>query len=187
MIVLKDFINLFNGHWCDFELSGFISFFKPGSTSIQLRMSFLKSVFKMFFRMFVPISNFKIFNSIIKMVSIYMMNYFRRLKFPFKINFNNLSIIFSFPIGMMIGRTCNICHVAFLGTKNFFSFLMTFIVGKFDSTIITLKNSLSRFVVTFSIAKPSFLAGRSFERGIALFANVKHLIDYNIQCIDMSA
>lgn len=122
------------------------------------------------------ISKHKVFHPIIEMIPIYMMNYVFRSKFPSKKFLIYSSISFSFPMWMSF-----IYHMFLLTlrrTIDILSLFMTFIINKILRTIITLKMSFSRFIITNSITKACFLTRRSLKLVRAKLTNI-----YNINII----
>ena len=130
------------------------------------------------------IGQHKILQSIIRMISVNVMNYILRIKFTTQKLFINKSVSFVLPIWMSIPN-----HMFLLtdrGTIHKLSKFMTFEVFKLFTAVITIKDSLPRFVVTFSITKPSFLTGWCFKSFLALFATIYHNLYYRIHCVEVS-
>lgn len=145
--------------------------------------------------MFRASKNHKVLDSIINLIMVNMMNNFRSFKFSSKILFHNISMFFHFftsryknthipalnsfstsPIRMSF--SLHMFYLAFSRTINQLSFLMAFIISKFFFTIVALKNTFPRFVITFSITKPSMLTRRGLKFFRTLFANVFHSYNF---------
>lgn len=132
--------------------------------------------------MFGSSSNFKIFNSIIIMIMILMMNYLVWFEFPTSILFKNKTMTLTFPARVIERRAIYKLSMAITRAENIFSFLMRFIVTEFLTTLLTLKNALSRFIVTNSITEPSSLRWWSREFRPTNFTDILHIFYYSTQC-----
>lgn len=129
-----------------------------------------------------PICKHQVVNSIIGMISVYMVYYVTTLKFSTHKFFKYISIISTLPSRMKL--SLHFLKLTLRRTKNKFPLFMTFIVGKTLKTIITHKQSLSGLVIALSTAKSSFLTWRSIKHDLTLFTNVFHINNYSTQCVE---
>lgn len=160
----------------------YMTLFKKCSTCIELCVSFLKrGVFFMKNCVFSPSSNNQILNSIIRMISVNVVNNFPRLKFSTDKFFNKKSITSTFPMG--VSFSFHKVQLTLARTKNEFSFFVAFIISKFNSAVITIKKALSGLVVTLAITKSRFLGWWCLKDNSTHFTSIFHITNYNIQCL----
>lgn len=125
--------------------------------------------------MFRPVSYHQVFNSVIEVISVNVVNYLRAFKFSSNILLNNFSITFPSP-SRMIERGLTLKYVkACFRTECFFASFSTLKSFKNVATFLALKKSFSRFVITISTTKSSLLTWRSFKKRVAFFTNAIHI------------
>lgn len=135
--------------------------------------------------MFGTISNSHIFKSVVGMISVYMMDKFFRSKFPANIFFHQFSVsrISATPIRVVSNIFFDKFKMTFTRTKNIFTFLMAFIISKYNSAIGTVKNTSTRFVITISTTKSRLIRRWCREFTFTNFTNIFHnyIIYYTMQ------
>lgn len=149
---------------------------------------------------FGSICNNQIFNPIINLNSVKVVDYFGGEKFPAEMFLHNHSLLLdsssptnvnpiitatksspTFPVWMTF--TLHVFHLAITRTVDKLSFFVAFIVSKLSTAIVTFKNPLSGLVVTLATTKPSFLRWRGFKSNSAHLTKIIHSNNYSIQCL----
>lgn len=170
-MTLQSFIDKYNGKVLD------LLFLKPSSTRVELFVPLLKwrviFVNKCVFR---TSSDLQVFNSIVGMISVNVMNNIRATKFFTSNVFNEFSVALTLPMRMIKRRLILKNYLTRSRTKNTFTVFVTFVINKYFSTLITSKNALSKLVVTIAFTKSSFLARGRLEWIMALFTFINHKI-----------
>lgn len=169
------------------------------NTSVVVpRPSCQKRIVKM--DMVLSCNYFKVFYSIVQFVMVFVMNNFIRFQRSAKIIFHYKSMLFNIVTLIeraikVIKRNVSRLHtfaafptrsilrffrlkrtLTFIITKYTLAFFMTLVVSKCLSTLITLKDSFTRFVVTRPITKSCFLTRRSLEGLIAEATSINHSV-----------
>lgn len=142
---------------------------------------------------------FKIFNPIVCFIVVFVMDNLMGLKESTKMLFHHISMLphitarsvrMIWGINHYISRMVSYPTLPFRSifrisslkyfmtihtTKYMFSPFVTFVISKSFSTLITLKNTFTRLVVTISITKSSLLTRRGFEGFIADITSINHI------------
>lgn len=129
---------------------------------------------KMNMTMLGAVSQIKVFQSVVAVIAVNVVNYIFRSKFSTQMIFKDKSIVFSLPSWMQ--KPLHFFELAFGRTKNKFSSFMTFVISEANSAVVAVKPTFSGFVITNSAAKSRFLTGWSFEIIFANFANINHYL-----------
>lgn len=176
MITLAQFVDKYNNKTVDFDLS-----IEPGFVKDTVVSS---------------VGQNKIFNPIVKLISVYVVDYFIRFKFATKVFFHNISLLFhvsassnknpvittpllSSPLPIWMPLSLHMFNLAFSRTINKLTSFVAFIVFKTLRAVITKKQSLSRFVITLSTAKYSTLRWWGIKFFRTLFTEIDHIINYS--------
>jgi len=146
---------------------------------------FKRGIFYMYKCMFCTRCNLQIFNSVIKMVSVYMMNNFFRLKLSTKMQLHNFSMATKLPVRVVSGVFSLKYCLTLRRAKNTLALFMAFIVSECFIALIALKNSAPEFIITISVTKTSFLARWSLKWFGTLLTKIQHksTIAHNVSSI----
>lgn len=163
---------------------GFVAFYKRRVRSVLTDMDR-------------SIRQFKIFDSVICFIVVFVMDYLMRFKIPTQLFFHYKSVLSNITtscrgvirgvnhyVSLMKNPTA-FPFIVFIRSKtrsltgtrteNTPASFVALVVGKCFSTLITLKNTFTRFIVARSIAESSLLTWRSFEKFITEVTSVNHM------------
>lgn len=179
-MTLQQFIAKYDGKKIDL----FMFRLKPSFSRVKLFVSGLVSNFWVKFRVCFSVCQNKVFQPIVRMVAVFMMNYLKRLKFSTKFFLQYLSVAFTLPIRMMRNIAIYVFSMTTSRAKKIPAFPSpTFIPFKRLATPFTNKNTESGKVIAVSTTKSSLLTGWGVERFVAIFTNILHITNYSTQCV----
>lgn len=189
---LNDFVIKWDGKKCD------LLSFKPGSSSVKLSVSLLKTILFVDRGVRRSVRNYEVFKSIICFYSVNVVNNFSRFKFSPKVFFHNIPMFNSTTICSSKKAYIPLCHgftalparvsfslhvlnLALCGTINKLSLFVAFVISKLLRAVVALKQSFSRPVVALSATEKSLITGWGLKINSALFTFNYHMTNYSIQ------